>query len=668
MMDRRILYIGIDLGDKTTSMFYVNSGSSDMTNCIQLPGTTGNTPLESTVCILKTGKSILGNSIEYYELDELDNVYHNFKYQPDEVKKNNPAQYKDMQTGINSLIDCIFHSEEFNTIMMPLAGGKDEIVFCIGYPTNWTEESIAEYEGMIKAGVLGEYEKKGSYLGVPVRITFERESTGAYVYINCLNRETNQFRLKDNGNILVLDFGSSTVNITALGRDSREVLYTSGNNRFGGRQLDALITQDCISSFKKDKKQLFAELDRLNDRAATKLLVVAASHLKEGLSTKEQSREYFPYIQENLRFDRKRLYNLATNTPIKAAEKIAPGLISANENDSWAEIMKRYLSSEKEILERKGIRPEMIILTGGGASMPIVQDICRKIFGNIQTLDASESSTVISRGLALSAKNMDRSNEFNEAIALFIKHSMPRKINAELSTLISAISRDIADILCRELELELRWWKTGVTDTFNDVIDRIRQIDANDIIRNEKVGNSIRNWYQTRLYPGLDRELNNICQRFGARQFSLPKETTINLSSLALPSAGIVDAAIDAIMRVVSILTGVLAGLLALSGFGIPILAAAAGVAIPVLLIKGWESMKDIIIYNIREMSLPLPARMLLGEGKIMQIVHDNKPNIEEAVKRSLQTNTHFLAWPIKGMITDEIDDKIGEIRYELGL
>jgi len=662
-MERRRLYIGIDLGDKTTSMFYANSGSSDMANCIQLPGTIGNAPLETTVCILKNGKRILSNEIEYYQLSELDRIYHNFKYQPDAVKFMDTSLYRIMREGVRKFLDCVFESETFQNVMEPLLADKDEVVFCIGYPTNWSDESVREYQEMIRESCLGKYEEAGSCFGVPVRICFERESTGAYVYINGNSIE---FQVKDKGNILVVDFGSSTVNITALGRDSRKALYSSGNNQFGGRQLDAVIAADCFSSLSREKKKFLKELDHLNKGAATKMLILAANQIKEELSGKEKCRKYISCIEAELRYDKKKLYHIAMYTPMKVAAHIMPGLIEINENRSWAEAMEHYLRSEREKLRQNGIYPEMIILTGGGASMPLAQEICREVFGVVQTLNASESSTIIARGLALAAKNQEKADEFCTAVDDFVQNSLPNRINAEMSALIRRISDEITESLCEGLKQMLLKWQNGSIDTFHDVISRIRGMDANDIVSRQEIQNSIQGWYREKIYDRLNKELNNICEQYGIREFKLPKRIEIRLSSIHIASDEIVNQVAGVMVGTIVTLITIIIGILALSGIGLPILAVAAGVAVLVLIIKGWKGMKDSIVDGLKGMSIPGVARAMVSESEIDEAIKENAEQIKNAVQSSIQGNQASLKKSLSEAIGKQIQEKVVEIRYEL--
>lgn len=665
-MSNTAIYVGIDIGDKTTSMYYV-TGMSDSQIGIKLPGTIGNEPLDSTVCVLKNGKKILKNSIDSYELRAIERIYHNFKYQPDLVK--DTPKYFAMKAGVTSLIDCIFESAEFYSIIYPIVQNVDEIVFCIGYPTNWNEASLNEYKKIISSCILGDEGRLYNDFSKPVRVYFERESTGAYVYLNNQNRQSNCFNLSTGGNILVLDFGSSTVNITALGKDSRHALYSSGNNRFGGRQLDALIAADLISLFSSRQKKFFQELNRLNNNAAKKLLIIAAADIKENLSSHEKCKLNFSCMDGAvLKYDVSRLRNIALNTPMNFAKDIIPGIISDYEENSWGNKLKEYLASEKANLAHAGIQPEAVILTGGGASMPIVQQICTEVFGKIYSLNASDSSTIIARGLALSAKNIDKADDFVKAMERFVNESVPRKVEAEFSTLINAISKIVTEQICSDMQWKFISWRNGHTTTFNCVISGLRNdINMNTILQTQEVASSIQTWYQTKLYKSLNDELKAICQKFNAGNFNLPSTISISLSGLSLPSSNIVNQMIEVVIANVfgAFVVGLIIAMF-LSVVGIPILAAAAGVSVPVLLFKGWEGFKQTIIDGLKPMDLPMFVRSLVNDNEIAKVVNDNRPQIESAVKGGIMRNRSGLESVIRNTITEQIDSKLSEIKYEL--
>lgn len=657
-MHKRVLYVGIDLGDKTTSIFYTNSGNDDNTNCIQLPGTLGNSPLESVVCLLKSGKTILKDAISSYEISEIDTVYHNFKRKPGFLTKN---QYHNMKEGIRLFLNHIFNSCEFQSIMGPLLQGKDKVVFCIGFPTNWSDTNIERYRQMIETSIIGLIDKDG-FMGVPTEVVYERESTGAYVYINNLNKVTKQYHLKQSGNILVLDFGSSTVNVTALGRDSRHPLYSSGNNRFGGRQLDCLIASYCIQHLTKQQKDLFDDIDRHNNQIATRLMVLEASLTKEALSVKEKSICNLDIIDgARIRLSREDLHNIAFNIPMNTAVNIIPGIIKYNDSKSWVQELTDYLAEEKNTLQKNGILPELVILTGGGASMPLIQDICKLVFGTIQLIDASEASSVIARGLAVAAKNQEKSQVFDKEVAEYLKENLPKRIEGEFSSLVNALASDVAQYMGTRLKDELHNWKIGRTSTFDGVITQMRKIDSHILMQD-----SIQKWYETKVRTECEKELGVICKKYGAVEFTLPKRVQMKFDSIMLPYTRIFEAVCDVIVKTIGIIIVFLAGALALTGFGLVILAAAAGVAVPYLLFNGWESTKGVIVDNLRSVDLPDTARLLISDEKINQIVNDNIPEIKKSVERSVYSGKDSIKKSIESEISKQVNAKINEIRYEL--
>lgn len=667
-MAEKILYIGIDLGDKTTSMFYANSGTSDMVNPIQLPGCIGSRPLETTVCALRSGETKLVDSLAYYELDEISKIYTNFKYQPDVVKKTNPEQYKTMAQGINAFIRAIFENDSFKETMRPLVQGKDRVVFCIGYPTNWSNESVQEYKKLITGKDLRNYGVQQSsifdsktFMGVPMELRFEKESTGAYVYINNINSKERKWKIQAGGNVLVLDFGSSTVNVTALGKDSRHTLYSSGNNQFGGRQLDAVIAYDCLQLLPNNVRTTFFNLNRLNQGNPARLLMIGASHLKEKLSSQDACKENFDCMDVVLRYDVDKLQHAAYEIPLGKANEIVPDIVQQNTNISWCDALRTYLFSEKKKLRENGIRPEMIILTGGGAAMPVTQAICTLVFGKVQALDASESQCVIAQGLALAAKNADRSRAFQEEIKKFIEHDLQTLIRAEMSTLIHAVSGCIKDQVCSKVQDEIKRWRNGYVSTLFATKRNISQIDYSAISKSTAVQNAVNQWYKNTMRRTINSRLEMICKKYDARNFLLPESISFNLSDLRF-SFSLSDIENEMFIGVLGSLAVILVGLLAFTPLGLPIL---IGLGIAALTEWGQDQIGELLL-KIEDYHFPQILRNRVSDDKIRKAIKENEEDIEKAINKSITSNSISIASSLKSQIAMQIEAKMAEIQFEL--
>ena len=614
---KNTIYIGVDLGDKTLSMFYANSGNSDLTNNIQLPGTIGNNPLETTIGVLYSREVILADNIDTYKIDEFRKVYHNFKYQPDIVKKNAPIKFKRMEDGIRYLIDRVFDDEFFSSIIRPLLSDKDKVVFCIGYPTNWSDESRREYEEMIRKSVLGEFEKKQKYLNVPMELRFEKESTGAYTYINNLNKTTHLFSVHKTGNNLVIDMGSSTINITALGNDSNKTLYSSGDNRFGGRHLDALIATFLVNQFSDEEKALFDELNVNNSNVATRLLVIAASRLKEQLSTKSVAHIHFSCMMKMLKLEKTQLEIIVTQISLKNAKNLIPEMVDEREERSWADRLSSFLVQEREKMFSKGIVPEIVILTGGGSAMPISQEICKRVFKNVQSLNASESSTVIARGLALCAKNADLANQFRNELKGFTNKPLKNIIDIEYESLENELAKELTDAWCNKLLGSLVIWRDGILyNTLEEVYKaNFAGMKMETLMRTSDADRIISDWFSKKLRPRIQINLNNICEKYGAGKLELPKKINIRLTKVDMPTY--------------------------LDGDGIAQLADFAGI-------------------------LVRRARKLISDERLKKMVNNNKSRINVAITEELGKNQKYFKLKIKKEIISQIETKTNELKYEL--
>ena len=165
--------------------------------------------------------------------------------------------------------------------------------------------------------------------------------------------------------ILVYDLGGGTfdVSILELGDGVFEVKSTSGNNRLGGDDFDARITDYLVSEFKKEHG-----IDLSKDTMAMQRVKDAAEKAKKDLSGMTTAQISLPFIAQN---DEGPVHMEVSLTKAKF-EDLCRDLF-----DSTLEPVRKALKDAK--LSAKDINK--VIMVGGSSRIPYIQELVKKELG-----------------------------------------------------------------------------------------------------------------------------------------------------------------------------------------------------------------------------------------------------------------------------------------------
>jgi len=165
--------------------------------------------------------------------------------------------------------------------------------------------------------------------------------------------------------ILVFDFGGGTfdVSVLELGDGIFEVKSTSGDNNLGGDDVDQVIIDYLVDTFKKS-----TGIDLSSDPTAAQRLKEAAEKAKIELSTKTKTEISIPFITAD------------QNGPKHIKEE----LTRAKFEELISDILKRLEGPVKNALSDAKISADKlnkIIFVGGSTRIPSVQELVKKITG-----------------------------------------------------------------------------------------------------------------------------------------------------------------------------------------------------------------------------------------------------------------------------------------------
>ena len=165
--------------------------------------------------------------------------------------------------------------------------------------------------------------------------------------------------------ILVYDLGGGTfdVSILELGDGVFEVKATSGNNRLGGDDFDARVTDYLVNEFKKEHG-----IDLSKDTMAMQRIKDAAEKAKKDLSSMTTTQISLPFIAQN---DEGPVHLDMTLTKAKF-EDLCRDLF-----DSTLEPVRKALKDAN--MTAKDINK--VILVGGSSRIPYIQELVKKELG-----------------------------------------------------------------------------------------------------------------------------------------------------------------------------------------------------------------------------------------------------------------------------------------------
>ena len=165
--------------------------------------------------------------------------------------------------------------------------------------------------------------------------------------------------------ILVFDFGGGTfdVSILELGDGIFEVKSTSGDNFLGGDDVDQLIIDHLVKTFKSS-----TGIDLRNDATAMQRLKEAAEKAKIELSTKTKVEISAPFITADQH----------------GPKHIKEELTRAKFEELISEILKKLEGPVKSALRDAELTPakiDKVIFVGGSTRIPAVQELVKKLTG-----------------------------------------------------------------------------------------------------------------------------------------------------------------------------------------------------------------------------------------------------------------------------------------------
>jgi len=440
--------VGIDFGHGETSAGFVISdnaiGNEVSMSDLHLVGE--ETVIPSIVCIMPSEEVVIAPSA--YQIAKATEIGISFKdplvgnAQYPKISDDNYRYFKLFLTKAYESIK----SNQNNPLHTSEDGENDFLVY-IACPSGWNQEQIDAYKDFTN-----------SECGIPV-VDIVKESRAAYI---AARRTVTGGIRTQGGNVLVIDFGSSTIDFTYFNNDHRfEPVHE-------GYKLGARMVEECFFQYLKEHESEASEnIAMVKNHCGAKgenVILYEIRKLKE---------EYFESPNQDvflLSIDLKRL--LLDRS--LAGRYIEPSSGNGYSKQEVLDILSNYIGKLSDMLDdfltKDGVTSvDKVILTGGASRMFFFKDLVAKKYNvnkeNDTLIVDLNPSVTISRGISAFGF-MNEKSETNEKplwgdVDDFIEISLP-------GILRSALNSAVADIYYNEFTQITKRYRNGdISDSSN---------------------------------------------------------------------------------------------------------------------------------------------------------------------------------------------------------
>lgn len=512
--------VGIDFGHGETSVAIAQIDWSSSYDKLGKPVDVefdGRSSMFSCFAQSKSDKSIIyiGNSAHKYA-HLIDSVTNDYKWDFYAYFKDTPSKLREagqldvMKTFMRSVYEKVL-------ILKGNDGGlltKDNHLVYIACPSSsqdWTESEVEAYAKLASEAGIPLCSIDGFTNGII------RESRAAFI---CARNQPN---MPVSDGILIVDFGSSTVDFTYYSSQESKPIddgmrIGDDGNELGAQRIEELILDD-ISKSSADVKAL-CKSNRIKDS-----LLLSIRQVKENFYNGESASD----LVVNL--------NLQSLTGRPNAPKVSQ-FYSPDEIEAMGEMRKYQASIRNAFVKFKsnhlsGKVVRSIFLTGGASRMSWVKDIATSVFDDKVKFpqEIGDSSTTISRGIALAGRADVRTILLETSLSSItpIPNDFADKIIKDAAKKFSVdafetIKSEVVDFKNASTNHSIATLKVWVKDALNRMSLDKAVLKSYDSLTRERISNV--------LLP----KVNDLIHEYASRNVSIELPKTQTLSGHKLTS------------------------------------------------------------------------------------------------------------------------------------
>lgn len=733
MSDIRKTFLGYDLGDGesitdcvTLSLDRMNKGLQNNWKDMKMPGITApGKAVPTAYAYDRNGRTVFAGAITLMP-DMVHDIHANFKRRPTDLipamdlKKEielkelfskaqgwptradcNTPEMTNFRNAVVTFTDAIFNAEDFKDALRSEAADSTEIVFNVGHPTRWSELDALIYKQILRDSVIG----KGKYADKKASLDVAAESRAAFLAVREKTRET---VLPRGTSALLIDTGSSTVDLTALSANSHNYQYNSGSNYLGVRSIDFALRELYLERLAQlpDQFRAYQQMAQQNpsiEVAAT----LAARKAKEDLYSTDSPLAMITLGSSMpIRIMADELEELIARKPVadllRKYSNVPEAELQKMGSKSWEKLFEEFLTEQKNAIARdsRKLKIGRIIMTGSATRMPVVSRVVKKVFSELPAdaiLKDMEPSRAISKGLALVGVNEEKTNAFDKDVHAVIKTSVPQIVRDNVPALAEKLTPIIYAEVQKVIFESAGLWRNGTIATLSDMTSRITRECTQENLnvrleKNEQYKKCISQWCEDVVGPDVAIKLKAICDRYGVKGVSLDSLNVLRISGIS--SGGIafggelaqmIIDAVAAITAVISLtIVPVIAYLIAVIALALEIdviiIVAAFLVTTPV----GWACLvglvgasaaalvkngmngrvKNVLVEKLQNANIPMIFRKVLSDKKLeSELV---KANMYGQIREKLVADEtkDELASKISTSLEAQINKRMEDIKY----
>ena len=326
--------IGIDLGTTNSCVAVMEGGEA-----VVIPNAEGARTTPSVVAFAKTGERMVGQVAKRQAITNPDRTISS-------IKREMGSDYK-----VN-IDNKAYTPQEISAMVLQKLKSDAE-----AYLGQTVTEAVITVPAYFTDAQRQATKDAGRIAGLDVKRIINEPTAAALAY--GLDKE------KADQKIMVYDLGGGTFDVSVLeiGDGVIDVLATAGNNRLGGDDFDACITDYLVSEFKKTEG-----IDLSADKVAMQRLREAAEKAKVELSSVTTSNINLPYITAD-----------ATGP-----KHLDVTLSRAKFNELTHHLVEKTVGPVKQALSDSGLKPSdisKVLLVGGSSRIPAVQEMVKTLIG-----------------------------------------------------------------------------------------------------------------------------------------------------------------------------------------------------------------------------------------------------------------------------------------------
>ncbi len=558
------------------------------------------------------------------------------------------------QKTIREFVNAIYkHLIDTNQIQL-----GDDNYFFIGCPSGWWLEEIESYKQLLSEDCL------------PNAIVV-KESRAALMHA----KESGIFTIEElQKSVLVIDIGSSTTDYTLV-KGMSDTPIDFGYD-LGAALIDKAILKKTLEfhrQYREGREEILRLGELLSDEEIWQLEEI--SQLEKifeqnplyknrcELRCRKAKEEYFTYrdsYEDNLvnvgSEDIQRKFKFLPLVNGKIMNAILSQPLPALGNKSWRDAFHDQLQTVKQKLDKLGIQPSAILLTGSASKMWFVLEICQEVFPDLPCKRDGEPELSIARGLARWGRVDIRTGWFIEEISQFLDQKLTGIVGDRIPAFLEKLAEELANGLVDEvIRQQVQSWRNRNIITLSDLESEIGQkakawLTGSDA--NYKMTTCLVEWLSS-VQNEVREKTDSICNKYG-----LPLGTFGNKTIELGDHTGKVPTSISLddftglsifVGHLVALIVGViLAGLFHILIF--------AGILAPIIGVVAYFVGESVV----KDIDIPGWIRKLVPDQKIDELVYQKKPQLQQKILETL-TKDPTIAIKLAKSISEWLKETVQE-------